>query len=124
MSFESLAEAHHARLFRVAYGVLRDRHLAEDATQQALLDIPHGDTRTYGDLAKMLDVSAQAIGQACGANRLPIFVPCHRVLGAHGLGGFSGGCGIESKAALLRRERSLAAATGASHNPHDQSGFA
>lgn len=38
-AFEALAAAHHARLFRVAYGVLRDRHLAEDATQQALLDI-------------------------------------------------------------------------------------
>lgn len=38
-AFESLAAAHHPRLFRVAYGILRDRHLAEDATQQALLDI-------------------------------------------------------------------------------------
>ena len=72
--------------------------------QKALLDIPFGDTRTYGQLAKDLGVSAQAIGQACGANRLPVIVPCHRVLGANGLGGFSGGVGVETKVALLKHE--------------------
>jgi len=72
--------------------------------QQALLDIPLGDTRTYGELAKNLGVSAQAIGQACGANRLPLIVPCHRVLGAAGLGGFSGGVGVETKVELLKHE--------------------
>ncbi|MEL6609182.1 MAG: methylated-DNA--[protein]-cysteine S-methyltransferase [Pseudomonadota bacterium] len=72
--------------------------------QNVLINIPLGDTRTYGDLAQELGVSAQAIGQACGANRLPIIVPCHRVLGAQGLGGFSGAGGVESKVALLRHE--------------------
>ena len=72
--------------------------------QNALLNIPHGETRTYGDLAKELRVSAQAAGQACGANRLPILVPCHRVLGANSLGGFSGSGGVEAKVALLRLE--------------------
>ena len=71
---------------------------------RALLDIPRGETRTYGDLARELGVSAQAVGQACGANPLPILVPCHRVLGAQGLGGFSGGAGIETKVWLLRHE--------------------
>ena len=70
----------------------------------ALCAIPFGETRTYGELAAELDVSAQAIGQACGANPIPIFIPCHRVLGANGLGGFSGGGGIEAKVALLRLE--------------------
>jgi len=70
----------------------------------ALLAIPFGETRTYGDLARDLGASAQAIGQACGANRIPIIVPCHRVLSASGLGGFSGGTGIETKVALLRHE--------------------
>ena len=70
----------------------------------ALCNIPFGETRTYGDLAGDLDVSAQAIGQACGANPLPIIVPCHRVLAANGLGGFSGAGGIEAKVALLRLE--------------------
>lgn len=71
---------------------------------KALCAIPDGETRTYGDLAKALGVSAQAIGQACGANRLPIVVPCHRVLGADGLGGYSGAGGVEAKVTLLRLE--------------------
>jgi methylated-DNA-[protein]-cysteine S-methyltransferase len=70
----------------------------------ALCAIPYGETRTYGDLAKELDVSAQAIGQACGANPIAIIIPCHRVLAADGLGGYSGAGGIEAKVALLRLE--------------------
>lgn len=70
----------------------------------ALCAIPYGETRTYGDLAKELDVSAQAIGQACGANPIAILIPCHRVLAAHGLGGYSGAGGIEAKVALLKLE--------------------
>ncbi|MGR3493489.1 MAG: methylated-DNA--[protein]-cysteine S-methyltransferase [Shimia sp.] len=74
------------------------------AVQEAMLAIPYGETRTYGDLAKALGAPAQAIGQACGANTLPILVPCHRILGANGLGGYSGAGGIETKVALLRHE--------------------
>ncbi len=70
----------------------------------ALNAIPYGETRTYGDLAKDLGVSAQAIGQACGANPIPIFIPCHRVLAADGLGGYSGAGGIETKVELLKLE--------------------
>jgi methylated-DNA-[protein]-cysteine S-methyltransferase len=70
----------------------------------ALCAIPFGETRTYGDLARDLGVSAQAIGQACGANPIPIIIPCHRVLGANGLGGFSGAGGVEGKVQLLRHE--------------------
>jgi len=70
----------------------------------ALCDIPYGETRTYGELAKELGVSAQAIGQACGANPIAILIPCHRVLAADGLGGYSGAGGIEAKVALLRHE--------------------
>lgn len=70
----------------------------------ALSAIPYGETRTYGDLAKALGVSAQAIGQACGANPIAIIIPCHRVLAADGLGGYSGAGGIEAKVALLRLE--------------------
>lgn len=70
----------------------------------ALCDIPFGETRTYGDLSKLLSVPAQAIGQACGANPIPIIIPCHRVLGANGLGGFSGAGGVEGKVQLLRLE--------------------
>lgn len=70
----------------------------------ALCAIPFGETRTYGDIAADLGVSAQAIGQACGANPIPILIPCHRVLATNSLGGFSGGGGIEAKVALLRLE--------------------
>ena len=70
----------------------------------ALVAIPYGETRTYGDLARELGVSAQAIGQACGANPIPILIPCHRVLAADGLGGFSGAGGVEAKVALLKLE--------------------
>ena len=70
----------------------------------ALTMIPFGQTVTYGQLAGQLRVSAQAIGQACGANPIPILIPCHRVLGASSLGGFSGPRGIEDKVALLRHE--------------------
>lgn len=66
--------------------------------------IPLGDTRSYGDLARKLGVSAQAIGQACGANPIPVIIPCHRILGANGLGGFSGAGGVETKVWLLRHE--------------------
>lgn len=70
----------------------------------ALCAIPYGETRSYGDLATELGVSAQAIGQACGANPIPILIPCHRVLSASGLGGYSGAGGVETKVALLRLE--------------------
>ena len=70
----------------------------------AMSAIPYGETRTYGELAEELGVVAQAVGQACGHNPIPIIIPCHRVLGASGLGGFSGGDGIETKILLLRHE--------------------
>ncbi len=72
--------------------------------QRAMVAIPLGETRTYGDLSKALGVPAQVIGQACGANPIPILIPCHRILGANGLGGFSAPGGIETKVALLRHE--------------------
>lgn len=56
---------------------------------EAMVAIPYGETRTYGDLAAALDTSPVAVGQACGRNPTPIVVPCHRVVGADSLGGFS-----------------------------------
>lgn len=70
----------------------------------AMSAIPFGDTCTYGDIAKQLGVPAQAVGQACGGNPIPIIIPCHRVMGAKGLTGFSGAGGVETKVALLRHE--------------------
>ena len=78
------------------------------AVCRAMLAIPFGETRTYGDLARALGVAAQPVGQACGGNPIPILIPCHRVVAAGGkLGGFSGGRGTETKLALLRHEGAL-----------------
>ncbi len=72
--------------------------------RRAMAAIPFGETRTYGALAHAIGAPAQAIGQACGANPLPILIPCHRILGAKGLGGFSAKGGVETKVWLLRHE--------------------
>lgn len=66
--------------------------------------IPFGETCTYGDIAKKLGIPAQVVGQACGQNPIPVIIPCHRVMGAKGLIGYSGAGGIETKIALLRHE--------------------
>lgn len=74
---------------------------------QAMLKIPRGETRSYGELANELRSCAQAVGQACGANPIPIIIPCHRVVGKAGLGGFmhhSGGFALDIKRWLLAHE--------------------
>ena len=76
----------------------------QQRVQTAMQHIPYGRTRTYGDLAKALGTPPQPIGQACGANPIPIIIPCHRVLGTNGVGGFSGWGGVETKIWLLRHE--------------------
>ncbi|MDU8928665.1 methylated-DNA--[protein]-cysteine S-methyltransferase [Alisedimentitalea sp. MJ-SS2] len=76
------------------------------AVCDAILAIPLGETLTYGDIAKALEVPAQAVGQACGGNPIPVIIPCHRVMGAGGnLTGFSGAGGVETKVWLLRHEK-------------------
>lgn len=57
---------------------------------QALLNIPSGEVKTYGALAKELNSSARAVGNACRRNRFPVIVPCHRVVSASGIGGYAG----------------------------------
>lgn len=70
----------------------------------AMVSIPYGTVRTYGDLAEDLDTAAVAVGQAAGRNPVPIVVPCHRVVGASGVGGYSAGSGETLKRRLLRLE--------------------
>lgn len=70
----------------------------------ALRAIPYGETKTYGEIAKTVGISAQAAGQACGANPIAILIPCHRVVGAGNLGGFSARGGVETKVELLKLE--------------------
>lgn len=71
----------------------------------AMRAIPRGRTRSYGELARELGSSARAVGTACGANPIPIIIPCHRVTGATGLGGYSGGEGPDTKRYLLGLEQ-------------------
>ncbi|MFO7648026.1 MULTISPECIES: methylated-DNA--[protein]-cysteine S-methyltransferase [Halomonas] len=73
----------------------------------ALLRIPWGETRTYGELARRIgrEGAARAIGTANGANPLPLLIPCHRVVAADGLGGYSGGLALKRR--LLELEGSL-----------------
>jgi len=79
----------------------------------AMCAIPRGRTLTYGELARKLDGAGfdvpRAVGQACGDNRLPIVIPCHRVVAAGGIGGFghsTGGYLLEAKRWLLMHESS------------------
>ena len=72
--------------------------------------IPVGSVLTYSDIARQLGTAPRPVGGACGANRIPIVIPCHRVLAAHGLGGFMharAGPPIEIKRWLLRHEGAL-----------------
>ena len=72
------------------------------AVMRAMVDIPVGETRTYGELAADLETAPIAVGQACGRNPLPVIVPCHRVVGVDSLTGYMGG--LELKRTLLEHE--------------------
>ncbi|AYB31480.1 methylated-DNA--[protein]-cysteine S-methyltransferase [Chryseolinea soli] len=76
-------------------------------TWEALLTIPFGETRTYGEIAKQIDSpnAVRAVGMAANKNPISIIAPCHRVIGHSGkLVGFGGG--LENKSFLLRLENS------------------
>jgi methylated-DNA-[protein]-cysteine S-methyltransferase len=72
---------------------------------QALCEIPVGETRSYKDISAVAGGSARSVGGANAANPIPIFIPCHRVVATNGLGGYSGGDGLETKLWLLELER-------------------
>jgi len=62
----------------------------QQSVWRQLQAIPAGEVMTYGEVAKKLGSSARAVGNACRANRIPLIIPCHRVVSASGLGGFAG----------------------------------
>jgi methylated-DNA-[protein]-cysteine S-methyltransferase len=69
--------------------------------------ISSGKTKTYSEVAQRLHSAPRPVGGACGKNRIPLVIPCHRVLAAHGIGGFMrarGGEPIDIKRWLLRHE--------------------
>ena len=74
---------------------------------QAICKIPGGRTLTYGEIARSIGSAPRAVGGACGANRIPLVIPCHRVVAAGGIGGFMharGGAPIAIKQWLLAHE--------------------
>lgn len=75
----------------------------------AISAIPSGQTRTYSELAKVLGSGPRAVANACGANHLPLAVPCHRVVAKTGLGGFMRGLdgGLTIKQWLLKHEGAM-----------------
>ena len=73
----------------------------------ALRQIPCGETRSYGELARHLGSGPRAIGGACRANPIPVVIPCHRVVAVNGMGGFMGvttGRAMQLKQCLLTHE--------------------
>ncbi len=70
---------------------------------QALVEIPYGQTATYGEIAKRIGRSgaARAVGTVCGRNPLALFVPCHRVVATNGLGGFREGLSMKKELLAL-----------------------
>ena len=80
----------------------------QGAVWRALVTIPYGETRTYGQIAAQIGhpKAARAVGAACGKNPLLLLIPCHRVVGAQGaLTGFA--AGLPLKETLLRLEQSV-----------------
>lgn len=65
--------------------------------------IPYGRTRTYGEIAEEIKSGPRAVGSACAHNKLLLIIPCHRVIGAKGLGGFMG----DVDGSLVRRKQWL-----------------
>lgn len=70
----------------------------------ALQQIPHGQTRTYAEIATLAGGSPRSVGGANAANPIPLLIPCHRVCATTGLGGYSGGDGLPTKEFLLALE--------------------
>jgi methylated-DNA-[protein]-cysteine S-methyltransferase len=71
---------------------------------RALCEIPYGETRSYLDIARKVGGSARSVGQANGHNPIPLIIPCHRVVAATHIGGYSGGEGLLTKRWLLALE--------------------
>lgn len=78
----------------------------QQRTWKALLDIPYGETRSYGEIARQIGkpTASRAVGAANGVNPLPIVIPCHRVIGSSGhLVGFGGGLAAKERLLVLEQ---------------------
>jgi methylated-DNA-[protein]-cysteine S-methyltransferase len=109
-SFKQMTQEILAYLQRPHQAFSLPAQLAGSAFQQkvwlAIYAIPLGQTLTYSELAAQLQSGPRAVANACGANRLPLLIPCHRVVAKNGLGGFMRGDknGLSIKRWLLAHE--------------------
>jgi methylated-DNA-[protein]-cysteine S-methyltransferase len=76
----------------------------QQSVWRALCDIPYGETCRYRDIVTRAGGSARSVGQANGRNPIPLIIPCHRVVAATHIGGYSGGDGLPTKRWLLALE--------------------
>jgi methylated-DNA-[protein]-cysteine S-methyltransferase len=102
------------RVFDVPLDWSSTRGAQRDVLKILAESVAYGETIRYGQLAARAglpttadSVPAQTVGQIMGSNPIPVIVPCHRVLARDGLGGYSGGAGLEVKRWLLILEGSL-----------------
>lgn len=71
----------------------------QESVWRELVNIPYGTTRSYSEIAKRIGRpgAARAVGTACGANPIPLIIPCHRVAATNGLGGYAGGLSMKKR---------------------------
>ena len=76
---------------------------------QVMLDIPYGETLSYGEVSEILSSAPRAVGQACKRNPIPVLIPCHRIVAKHSIGGYEGateGHRLNRKKWLINHEQS------------------
>ncbi len=81
---------------------------------RVMLAVPFGKTLSYGEVSTMLGSAPRAVGQACKRNNIPIFIPCHRIVAKHSLGGYEGateGHRLDRKKWLINHERNYSASS-------------
>ena len=71
---------------------------------KAISEVPAGKTKSYGELVAVCGGSPQSVGTACGKNKIPVIIPCHRIVGKKNKLAYSGGDGAETKRELLKIE--------------------
>lgn len=97
---QELSEYFEGRRSRFTFPIAPVGTAFEGRVWDALRQIPYGETRTYGEIARSLGAphGARAVGSANRKNPIPIVIPCHRVVAAQGgLGGYGGGLGLKRK---------------------------
>jgi methylated-DNA-[protein]-cysteine S-methyltransferase len=67
-------------------------------------DVPYGETATYGEIAKRVNTGPRVVGMAMAHNPTPLIIPCHRIVGARSLGGFSSGVALKTALLALEQE--------------------